>query len=1105
LNEPTGFDAFFNALASPFLQLDVDFVVVQANDAYIRTTRFGREELVGRNFFDLITQDADHPDSDNVLLMRRSLEKALATGEPDTLTFLRFSLRRSGSTLPEYDERYWNTVNTPLVDRDGKVYGLLHNPVDVTETYTLRKMLGAARREAEHLAAREEDVIALDRERYLLKQVIEKTPSFTAFMRGPQHVFELVNAAFRTLTGNRPVLGRTHAEAFPELAKEGATAILNKVFQTGTAYVGKSERILLKPDATAQATELFVDYVYQPIVDGDGTVSGILLQGHDITSQKRTEHALRTVNNRWESALEGAGDGVWDWNIQTDDLFFSRRWKEMLGYAEDEIASRYDEWHGRVHPDDVGKAVAALGECIDGRSSCYVNEHRVRHRDGHWLTMLARARVFERDASGRPLRMIGTFSDLSETRKLTEELRQSHELLKDLSEQVPGVLFQYRLYPDGRSAFPFASRGLVDTHEVMPEAVLHDSSPIFKTIVPEDVEGVRQSFEHSARTLDSWNHEFRMKLPRQGLCWRQGIAKPKKLADGSIVWHGFITDITSRKVAEAENVRLALVAQKITTAVTITDSEGVIEWVNPAFTAMTGYALEEAVGKGPGQLLSGPHTAASTRAIMREAIVRAIGFDVDVLNYHKSGRTFWQRVKADPVFDETGRLQYYIAVQTDISEKKKSDDVIWKQANYDALTGLPNRRLFRDRLDMEMRKAYRSGHPMALLFIDLDHFKEANDLLGHDGGDVLLRQAAERISGSVRDSDTVARLGGDEFTVILSALEDAEAVDTIAKKILDTMREPFVVQGETFILSASIGVTMYPADALQSSDLLKHADQAMYAAKNSGRNQFSHFTFAMQRQAEERYHLSMDLREALSRNQLSVFFQPVVCLTSGRIVKAEALVRWRHPVHGLIEPTRFIPVAEENGTIHEIGEWVFRQAAEWSRRWSLNRDKAFQISVNKSPVQFLSQSHSASWPTILKEMGLPLDSISVEITEGVLLNASTLVTDELLHYRDEGIQVALDDFGTGYSSMLYLRKFDIDYLKIDQSFIQDMANDAGSRAIAETIILMAHKLGMKVIAEGIETEDQKTLLMAAGCDFGQGFLFSQALPPGDFERLWLTQ
>lgn len=434
-------------------------------------------------------------------------------------------------------------------------------------------------------------------------------------------------------------------------------------------------------------------------------------------------------------------------------------------------------------------------------------------------------------------------------------------------------------------------------------------------------------------------------------------------------------------------------------------------------------------------------------------------------------------------------------------EHKRTEDLIWHQANYDSVTQLPNRRLFRDRLEQEMRKTQRKHQALALLFIDLDRFKEVNDTLGHDVGDRLLVEAAQRISACVRDSDTVARIGGDEFTVILPQLDDASRVEQIAEHIVDALATPFQLGDESIYISASLGITLYPNDAAEVEGLLKNADQAMYVAKSNGRNGFSYFTSAMQEHAQNRLHLIKDLRVALAGDQFRIYFQPIIDLHSGQIVKAEALIRWQHPQRGMVSPVEFIPLAEETGLIVDIGDWIFRESVEWMQRWHARGYSCKQVSVNKSPNQFLSDEKHESWGELLRKIGLPGECVVVEITEGLLLDAREEVKLSLLNFRDAGIQVALDDFGTGYSSLSYLKKFDIDYLKIDRSFVRDLASDPNDLALSEAIIVMAHKLGLKVVAEGVETAEQRDILRAAGCDYAQGFLYAQPMPAQEFDAL----
>ncbi len=470
----------------------------------------------------------------------------------------------------------------------------------------------------------------------------------------------------------------------------------------------------------------------------------------------------------------------------------------------------------------------------------------------------------------------------------------------------------------------------------------------------------------------------------------------------------------------------------------------------------------------------------------------------------RNGTERWLETHAAPLRNTRGGVAALLGITRDITAKKRADELIWRQANFDLLTGLPNRFMFHDRLEHEIHNALRSGAMLALIFIDLDGFKEVNDTLGHGAGDRVLVEAARRIESCVRASDTVARLGGDEFTLLLAQLRDIVDVDQIAAKLIARLKEPFVLAPEQppIYLSASAGVTLYPADGGDAVTLLKNADQAMYAAKRRGRNRFGYFIPALQAQAQARLELLDELRRALAADQFMLYFQPIVELTTGRIVKAEALLRWQHPLRGVVGAAEFIPLAEESGLILPIGEYVFAEAARWARRWAELRPQGLQISVNISPAQLLSDAVDVdAWLAQLAALGLPGASLIAEITEGVLLDADANVAGKLARLRSAGVQMAIDDFGTGYSALFYLKKFHVDYLKIDQIFVRDLESNPSDRALSEAIIVMAHRLGLKVVAEGVETEAQRRLLAAAGCDYGQGHLFSRPLGAQAFETL----
>lgn len=559
---------------------------------------------------------------------------------------------------------------------------------------------------------------------------------------------------------------------------------------------------------------------------------------------------------------------------------------------------------------------------------------------------------------------------------------------------------------------------------------------------------------------------------------------------------------TISSALQASSEHLHTIIETTPECVKLVDSDGKLLSMNAAGLQMI-EAEDEAsvIGKSVATMVNPEYREAyrqfNTRICQGEK--GSMEFEITGLR----GTQRWLETHAVPFVDKASGRIVQLGITRDITQKKESQELIWRQANFDPLTGLPNRHMFHDRLEQAIKNAHRSGLPMALLFIDLDRFKEVNDTLGHDMGDQLLQEAARRLSNCMRETDAIARLGGDEFTIIVGDLHEPRNVDHIAQNVLRELSKPFELNNERAYISASIGITLYPEDATSIDALLRNADQAMYQAKNTGRNRFCYFTRIMQEAAQTRMRLESELHLALSAgNQFRVYYQPIVHLATGAINKAEALVRWQHPALGLVSPAKFIPIAEDTGMIVEIGNWVFDQATRQVADWRAKYAADFQVSINKSPVQIHTAANTAdNWCYRLKQLNLPGESIVVEITEGLLLESNEEVKRHLLEFRDAGIQVALDDFGTGYSSLSYLKKFDIDYLKIDQSFMRNLKTGSEDFAVCEAIIVMAHKLDMKVIAEGVETAEQRDLLLSVGCDYAQGYLFSKPVPADEFEKM----
>jgi diguanylate cyclase (GGDEF)-like protein/PAS domain S-box-containing protein len=559
-------------------------------------------------------------------------------------------------------------------------------------------------------------------------------------------------------------------------------------------------------------------------------------------------------------------------------------------------------------------------------------------------------------------------------------------------------------------------------------------------------------------------------------------------------------DVTKKKQSEEALELASLVYQNSSEAMMISDKDNIIIAINPAFSEMTGYSEEEAIGSNPKILSSDRHNKHFYQQMWADIHVTG-EWQGEIWNKNKSGHEFLEWLTINTIRRDDGEVYRYVALFADITEKKKAEELIWQQANFDGLTNLPNRHMFQDRLEIELKKCHRTKLPLALLFLDLDHFKEINDTLGHDSGDQLLAEAGKRITHCVRESDAVARLGGDEFTIILSELKEIHVIELIADKIIHALNRPFELSNRQVYVSASIGITLYPNDADNVSNLLKNADQAMYLAKNLGRNRFCYFTPLMQEKAQSRLSLLDELHKAVEKKQFAVHYQPIIDLKTGIIQKAEALIRWPHAEKGLISPTEFIPLAEESGLITEIGDWVFKQVVQQVKQLKTTLDKDIQISVNKSPVQFKAANDHNEWLKYLEQSDVSNKNIVIEITESLLMDDQNSIHQQLKEFRESGIEISMDDFGTGYSSLSYLKKFDLDYLKIDQSFTKNLAADSDDMALSKAIIIMAHSLGLKVIAEGIETAEQMELLTNAGCDYGQGYFISRPVPADEFANL----
>lgn len=552
-------------------------------------------------------------------------------------------------------------------------------------------------------------------------------------------------------------------------------------------------------------------------------------------------------------------------------------------------------------------------------------------------------------------------------------------------------------------------------------------------------------------------------------------------------------EITQRRKAE-EGLRLsAKVFENNSEAIMITDAEHRIVMINRAFTEITGYSQVEVLGENPRLLNSGKQNEAFYQTFY-QVLAQHDVWRGEIWNKRKNGEIFPEWVTISVLRDKTQNITHYIAVYLDITQRKKEEQKVYYLANYDVLTGLPNRALLADRLEQGLALAQRHQGKLAVLFIDLDHFKNVNDSLGHDVGDVLLVQVAQRLKICLRRSDTLARQGGDEFVAVLGDLNSEDEATFVAEKMIESLCGEFVVGEYCLSVTPSIGVSIYPDDGETTMQLLRNADMAMYRAKEAGRNRFEYYEANMNSKALHRLQLENDLRNAIAKQQLVLHYQPKVNVLSGAVVGMEALLRWQHPQRGFISPAQFIPVAEESGLINEIGDWVLRQAVLQQRLWLSLGYQIVPIAVNLSARQFNQKDLVEKFVGIVREIGVPINFIQLELTESMLMDVGVNSLEVMNRLNDVGFDLSLDDFGTGYSSLSRLKLLPMKSLKIDQSFVRDIATDENDEIIVNATAVLAHAMEMKVIAEGVETQAQLDFIRDSQCEEYQGYLFSRPVP-----------
>ncbi|WP_350133441.1 EAL domain-containing protein [Nitrosomonas sp.] len=809
--------------------------------------------------------------------------------------------------------------------------------------------------------------------------------------------------------------------------------------------------------------------------------------------------------------------------------------ERLLGYTQEEALAA-DWWRSHIHPDDREAALARWPMLLS--EGQLTHDYRFLHRSGRIVWILDELRLV-RDADGEPAEIVGAWLDISEHKRL-ELIRLAHQSASNLiiaSQPLPVVLNDIAQRLEVINPGMLVSILLLDRHAgrlkhgAAPSLTDEYNAAVNQVMIGDGVGSCGTAAWRGEAVIvsDIDHHPYWqpfLELTRKAnlhACW----SIPFKDEAGSVlgtfaIYHrtprepspadlllinefASIAAVAVQKVYAAETLKqAAAVFESSREGIVITDLEPRILAINRAYTEITGYSKAQVLGKNPKIIKSGHHGKPFYQAMW--ASLKTVGhWSGEIRNRRKNGEIYPQWLTISTVCNDRNEPCNYVGVFADITQMKQSEAQLAHLAHYDPLTGLPNRLLVQSRLHHAIERAQRHNLRIATLYVDLDRFKNVNDSLGHPIGDELLIMLAARLKKRLREEDTLARLGGDEFLLVLEDIKEPSESASVAQTLIDLLATPFALpSGHEIFINASIGISLFPDDASNVTELIQHADMAMYLAKKEGRSTYRYHTEALSIAANERLVMETRLRHALTAGEFVLHYQPLIDAHSGRAVGVEALVRWQPPGEAIVPPGKFIPIAEETGLIVPLGEWVLRTACAQGRAWIDAGFAPLVMAVNLSVRQFQSENLAEVIQRVLEETKLPAAYLELELTESMFMGHAERSIDMLKTLKAPGIQLAIDDFGTGYSSLTYLKRFPIDKLKIDQSFVRGLAHDPNDREIAATIIAMARGLKLSVLAEGVESEQQLAFLRQHGCDYYQGFLFHRPAPAKELEA-WLRE
>jgi diguanylate cyclase (GGDEF)-like protein/PAS domain S-box-containing protein len=1068
--------AILNALPAHIALLDTFGMIISVNDAWRRFVDPNviqcSGKAIGQNYLEI----CDRARGDGSFAAHR-----VARGIRSVLDGMQDSFSMEYPCHSPTEQRWFQLVVTPV--REDRLVGAVVMHVNITE----RKQM--------------EQSVQLSQKR--LRDLIDGLgPSMFVGLMTPQGILIEANRPALAAAGLKPddVLGKPFDETYwwaysPEVQLQLREAIAR-------AVRGEASRYDVQVHA-AKGQLIDVDFCLQPVKGETGEVVFLVPSGIVITERKKMENALRESNEKFQVLVANISDAFW---IRSPDLrevqYISPAFERIWGRSIESLYANPQQWIDLIFPKDRDRVLRAF-TALTGKTPSVDIEYRITRPDGEirWV----RTRGFQvRDSSDKLIQLSGIETDVTQAHHAAEALRASLDEFRTLAEAMPQIVWITR--PDGGNVY-FNKHWMDYTGMTLEESHGHGWNKPFH---PQDQQRASDAWLQATATQGTYAVECRLRRADGVYRWWLIRGIPQRDAAGTILkWFGTCTDIHELKVIEEalfiEKELAQVTLNSIGDAVICTDTSGNITFLNLVSENMTGWSREEAAGHPVGEVLR--ILDATSRETAPDPMKMAVGENRTVhlpsncILIRRDGHEIPIEDSAAVIHDRGGKATGAVIVFRDVSVTQTMALQLAHSARHDFLSGLPNRMLLSDRISQAITAAKRHGKKVGVLFLDLDGFKHINDSLGHPIGDKLLQSIAKRLLDCVRGLDTVSRQGGDEFVVLLSEMEESEDAAIAAIRILKAVAEPHSIEQHDLHVTSCIGVSVYPDDGLDAETLIKNADTAMYQAKDNGRQSYQFFKSAMNVRAVERQSIEENLRRALERNEFTLHYQPKINLWTGQISGAEALIRWTHPDRGPVSPAQFIPVAEDSGLILPIGQWVLREACKQASAWLDAGLPLGTMAVNISSMEFRDDNFLESVFAALRDSGLDPRSLELELTESVLMKRAESAASVLKTLRARGVQIAVDDFGTGYSSLSYLRKFPIDALKIDQSFVRQLTSAPDDSTIVTAIISMGRSLKLRVVAEGVETHEELVFLQAHQCDEAQGYYFSRPVLPEQFAKL----